>query len=103
MGMAKTDDHMNKIRAKLVSKQATEEREMLDQVKKFRKGQGGNLDFLNKDGEDDLNQDGPSFKKKKASNPAHNNNKKHLEKRNYKDKKFGFGGKKKGSKMNNKE
>ena len=25
-------------------------------VKKFRKGQGGNLDFLNKDGEDDLNQ-----------------------------------------------
>merc|ERR1711994_906813 len=84
---AKTDDHMNKIRAKLVSKQATEERlekvrklrelkkfgkkvqqevnvkrakekrEMLDQVKKFRKGQGGNLDFLNKfDGDDDLNQ-----------------------------------------------
>merc|ERR1719266_1609462 len=131
--MAKTDDHMNKIRAKLVSKQATEERlekvrklrelkkfgkkvqqevnikrakekrEMLDQVKKFRKGQGGNLDFLNKDGEDDLNQDGPSFKRKKASNPAHNNNKKQLEKRNYKDKKFGFGGKKKGSKMNNKE
>merc|ERR1712226_22019 len=125
--------HMNKIRAKLVSKQATEERlekvrklrelkkfgkkvqqevtikrakekrEMLDQVKKFRKGQGGNLDFLNKDGEDDLNQDGPSFKRKKASNPAHNNNKKQLEKRNYKDKKFGFGGKKKGSKMNNKE
>merc|ERR1719288_690272 len=71
--MAKTDDHMNKIRAKLVSKQATEERlekvrklrefkkfgkkvqqevnvkrakekrEMLDRVKKFRKGQGGNL------------------------------------------------------------
>merc|ERR1712203_944353 len=76
--MAKTDTHMNKIREKLVSKQATEDRlekvrklrelkkfgkkvqqevtikrakekrEMLDQVKKFRKGQGGNLDFLNK-------------------------------------------------------
>lgn len=132
--MAKTDDHMNKIRAKLVSKQATEERlekvrklrelkkfgkkvqqevnvkrakekrEMLDQVKKFRKGQGGNLDFLNKfDGDDDVNQDGPAFKRKKGSNPSHNNNKRQLEKRNYKEKKFGFGGKKKGSKMNNKE
>ena len=44
--------------------------------------------------------DGPAFKRKKNSNQSHN--KKHIEKRNYKDKKFGFGGKKKGSKMNNK-
>jgi len=131
--MAKTDDHMNKIRAKLVSKQATEERlekvrklrelkkfgkkvqqevnikrakekrEMLDQVKKFRKGQGGNLDFLNKDdGEDDFNQDGGAFKRKKNSNQPQNN-KRQVEKRNYKEKKFGFGGKKKGSKMNDKQ
>merc|ERR1719400_2302426 len=97
--MAKTDTHMNKIREKLVSKQATEDRlekvrklrelkkfgkkvqqevtikrakekrEMLDQVKKFRKGQGGNLDFLNKDEDDSsFNQDGPAFKRNKTQN-----------------------------------
>lgn len=131
--MAKTDTHMNKIREKLVSKQATEDRlekvrklrelkkfgkkvqqevtikrakekrEMLDQVKKFRKGQGGNLDFLNKDEDDSsFNQDGPAFKRKKQ-NSEHTNAKKNVGKKGYKEKKYGFGGKKKGSKMNNKD
>lgn len=131
--MAKTDDHMNKIREKLVSKQATEDKlekvrklrelkkfgkkvqqevalkrakekkEMLDQVKKFRKGQGGTLDFLNRDDEDADDQGGPSFKRKNKTDVKNANNPKSVGKRNYKDKKFGFGGKKKGSKMNNKE
>ena len=78
--MAKSDEHMQKIRKKLVSKQATEERmekikklrelrkfgkkvqvevqqkrhkekrEMLEQVKKFRKGQTDSLDFLDEKG-----------------------------------------------------
>lgn len=75
--MAKTDEHMQKIRENLVKKQSeaerservkqlraqkkigkavqkqakvqkqTEKKEMLDQVKKFRKGMTNNLDFLN--------------------------------------------------------
>ena len=77
--MAKSDQHMNKIKAKLLSKAQEQERpeikklrefkkygkkvqvevqqkrqkkkkEMLEEVTKMRKGQGGNLDFLdNKD------------------------------------------------------
>jgi len=134
--MAKTDDHMNKIREKLVSKQATEDRmekvrklrdlkkfgkkvqqevtikrakekkEMLDQVKKFRKGQGGNLDFLQKDERDaNMDQDGPVVKQKKQQHVKNTSSQKspHQGKRDFKEKKFGFGGKKKGSKMNDKE
>merc|ERR1719228_2125829 len=74
--MAKSDDHMNKIRAKLLSKEQGQERaekvaklrelkkfgkkvqievqqkrqkakkDMMDEMKKIRKGQGGNLEFL---------------------------------------------------------
>ncbi|CAH0554571.1 unnamed protein product [Brassicogethes aeneus] len=112
--MAKTDAHMQKIREHLMQKQQQQQRservkqlrtqrkegkmiqiqtklqrqqekkEMMDQVKKVRKGLSKDLDFL----------DG---KKNKAIS------RKSLEKRKMRDKKFGFGGKKKGMKMNTKE
>merc|ERR1739848_957870 len=80
--MAKTDDHMNKIRSKLLSKEQAQQRaekmsklrelkkygkkvqievqqkrqkdkkDMMDEMKKIRKGQGGNLDFLDGGGKD---------------------------------------------------
>jgi len=112
--MAKTDDHMQKIREHLMQKQQQQQRservkqlrqqrkegkmlqiqtklkrqqekkEMLDQVKKYRKGATKDLDFLDP-------------KKSKAIS------RKSLEKRKQKNKKFGFGGKKKGMKTNTKE
>lgn len=112
--MAKTDEHMQKIREHLMQKQQQQQRservkqlrqqrkegkmlqiqtklqrqqekkEMLDQVKKYRKGVSKDLDFLD------------SKKSKAISRKA-------LEKRKQKNKKFGFGGKKKGAKQNTKE
>ncbi|XP_018579454.1 probable rRNA-processing protein EBP2 homolog [Anoplophora glabripennis] len=112
--MAKTDAHMQKIREHLMKKQEQQKRservkqlrqqrkqgkllqiqtklqrqqekkEILEQVKKVRKGISKNLDFL----------DG---KQNKAVS------KKAVEKRKMKNKKFGFGGKKKGMKANTKD
>lgn len=109
--MAKTDEHMQKIRQHLMKKQESqkeservkqlrqqkkegkilqvqtklkrqqEKKEMLDKVNKLRKGMSKDTDFL-----DD--------KRSKAIS------RKALEKRKLKDKKFGFGGKKKGMKLN---
>eukprot|EP00095_Tigriopus_kingsejongensis_P003583 maker-scaffold140_size315649-snap-gene-2.26 protein:Tk03583 transcript:maker-scaffold140_size315649-snap-gene-2.26-mRNA-1 annotation:"probable rrna-processing protein ebp2 homolog" len=127
--MAKTDDHMQKVREKIVSKQVTEERmekirklrelkkfgkkvqvevqlkrqkekkDMLDQVKKFRKGQTDKIDFL----EDLENEGGKKGGKAKKGPGGPGGNKGSFEKRNSKDKKFGFGGKKKGIKANTKD
>merc|ERR1719220_2317799 len=79
--MAKSDDHMNKIREKLLVKEQGQQRaekvailrelkkfgkkvqtevqlkrqkekkDMMDEMKKIRKGQGGNLDFLDDGGD----------------------------------------------------
>ncbi|XP_045483531.1 probable rRNA-processing protein EBP2 homolog [Harmonia axyridis] len=111
--MAKSDDQMQKIRTALMKKQAQqkqservkelrqqkkegkriqtekklqqlkERKEMLEEVKKVRKGVRKDLDFLNN-------------KKKGPSKGT-------LEKRKLKDKKFGFGGKKRGLKTNTKD
>ncbi|XP_063929803.1 probable rRNA-processing protein EBP2 homolog [Zophobas morio] len=108
--MAKSDEHMQKIRAHLMQKQVQKQRServkqlrsqkkegkmlqiqtklarqkekkmMLEQVKKVRKGQSKDLGFL----------DGKN--KGKIS-----------DKRKLRDKKFGFGGKKRGSKLNTKD
>lgn len=116
--MAKTDDHMQKIRKHLVAKQEgqqrservkqlreskkmskiiqretldkkqAEKRQHMNDLKSFRKGKLKNLDFL----EDDKARGGPRPKKKL-------NNKKRQEK----DKKFGTGGKKRGMKKNTKD
>ncbi|XP_013100025.1 probable rRNA-processing protein EBP2 homolog [Stomoxys calcitrans] len=112
--MAKSDEHMQKIRANLMAKQEgqakserikqireqrkmgkilakqtkvqreMEKKEMLDKLKKFRKGKLKNLDFL---------EDAKALESK---------TKKSAEKRKQRDKKFGFGGKKKGAKRNTK-
>lgn len=113
--MAKTDDHMQKIRASLMQKeeaqkrsekvkhlrmmrkegkaiqlQAKEQRQqekkaMLNQVKKVRKGVSKDLSFLD-------NKSNHKVLSRKS-----------LERRKMRDKKFGFGGKKKGMKANTKD
>jgi rRNA-processing protein EBP2 len=113
--MAKTDDHMQKIRKHLVAKQEGKQRsdrvrqlreqkkmakavqrdaeekkqanksKMLKDLKAYRKGKLKNLDFL----EDE---------KKQKSGPR-----KPGKKRQEKDKKFGFGGKKRGLKQNTRD
>ncbi|TRY97566.1 hypothetical protein DNTS_002601 [Danionella cerebrum] len=122
--MAKTDQHMQKIRKKLLIKQEAIERSekakklreqrkfskkvqtqvlqnrqkqkkaMLSAVKKYQKGMTDKLDFL--EGDETLGQKGSSTKKII-------NNKSLSAKKKFKEKKFGFGGKKKGSKWNNKD
>lgn len=113
--MAKTDEHMQKVRSNLMAKQEgqakserlkqireqrkmgklvqrqarvqkdNEKREMLDQLKKFRKGKLKNLDFL---------EDKKTGKEAKKANK---------DKRKAKDGRFGFGGKKRGMKRNTKQ
>uniref|UniRef100_A0A1A9WZ15 Uncharacterized protein n=1 Tax=Glossina brevipalpis TaxID=37001 RepID=A0A1A9WZ15_9MUSC len=112
--MTKTDEHMQKVRANLIAKQEgqakserirqirlqrkmgklmdkqlkvereNQKREMLENIKKFRKGKFKNLDFL----EDSKKL---KIKTKKSSEGRKNRNKK-----------FGFGGRKKDSKRNTK-
>merc|ERR1712108_126313 len=78
----------------LQQKRQKEKKDMLDQVKKFRKGRADSIDFL--DGEEGFGGGGDkSNKKGPGANPA--------ERRKFKDKKFGFGGKKKGMKANTKD
>ncbi|XP_053680576.1 probable rRNA-processing protein EBP2 homolog [Anopheles nili] len=126
--MAKSDEHMQRIRkvlmdkqegiakservrqlreqrrmGKLIQRQATEKRDeerrkMLGDIKKFRKGKLSNLDFLDDD-------DGPrgEFRKSGKAPPSKNKKKVVSGKRKARDAKFGFGGRKKGSKQNTKE
>lgn len=120
--MAKSDEHMQKVRSKLAEKQVEEERvakvrklrelkkygkqvqievqqrrskekkDMLDQVKKFRKGKTDSIDFLRDIEADDAAADKGNFKNKGNRNVVN--------KRKFKDEKFGYGGKKKGQKAN---
>ncbi|XP_025062764.1 probable rRNA-processing protein EBP2 [Alligator sinensis] len=123
--MAKTDQQMQKIRQKLRSKQAAMEKSekakqlralrkygkkvqievlqkrqkekatMLNAVKKYQKGLSDKLDFL--DGEH------PPPRGKKEGAGGQRVKKGPNAKRRYKNQKFGFGGKKKGSKWNTRE
>ncbi|KPJ15898.1 putative rRNA-processing protein EBP2-like [Papilio machaon] len=120
--MAKSDEHMQKVRKNLMAKQAAqartekvrqlreqkkiakkvqidtklkqaaEKKHMLEQLKRVRKGKSTDLDFL----EDN---------KGKGNNKANSKDPraKVSKKRAMKDKKFGFGGKKKGSKLNTRD
>ena len=113
--MVKSDDHMQKVRENLMKKKFeaqrsekvrelrkqakvakqtqiastlkkhAEKKKMLDEIKKYRKGKRQDLDFL-----DDKKTSQKSLKKKSEI------------KQNLKNKKFGFGGKKKDSKRNTK-
>uniref|UniRef100_A0A336LS32 CSON002514 protein n=1 Tax=Culicoides sonorensis TaxID=179676 RepID=A0A336LS32_CULSO len=126
--MAKTDEHMQKVRKFLVAKQegqakservrqlreqrkmakilqkqtnekrAAEKKKMLDEVKAFRKGKLKNLDFLNDDTEPSSSQHKPMKKKQLSKGKP-----KVSAKRVARDAKFGFGGKKRGSKRNTQE
>lgn len=121
--MAKTDQHMQKIRHKLQAKQQAieksekakqlralrkygkkvqvevlqkrqkEKSNMMNQIKKYQKGLSDKLDFL----------EGDQPQKKPAAGAPAKGKKGPSAKRKYKDQKFGFGGRKKGSKMNTKE
>ncbi|KAG2461761.1 EBP2 protein, partial [Polypterus senegalus] len=145
--MAKSDQHMQKVRAKLLQKQQAMERSekakklrelrkygkkvqvqvlqkrqkekkaMMTAVKKYQKGKYtvrriiicpkevvlqigmvDKLDFLEGDAERGKKNTVTASKSKSAMNMKGSN-----AKRKYKDKKFGFGGKKRGSKWNTKE
>ncbi|XP_064153548.1 probable rRNA-processing protein EBP2 [Anguilla rostrata] len=123
--MAKTDQHMQKIRKKLIMKQMAmeksekakalreqrkygkkvqievlqkrqkEKKAMMSAVKKYQKGMTDKLDFL--DG------DQGKGKNETKTTKAAMNKKGPNAKRKFKDQKFGFGGKKRGSKWNTKE
>ncbi|XP_075970191.1 putative rRNA-processing protein EBP2 homolog [Anticarsia gemmatalis] len=122
--MAKTDEHMQKVRKNLMAKQAaqartekvrqlrdqkkiakrvqidaklkqaSEKKEMLEQLKRVRKGKSSDLGFL--DDNKGSNKANPNPKGKGKENKVNR-------KRAMKDKKFGFGGKKKGSKLNTRD
>lgn len=119
--MAKSDQHMQKVRENLMKKQVEAQRservrqlrqqrkvgkqmqiesklkkqadkkQMLDEVKKYRKGVRKDLDFLD---------DKKKLGSKKAGNTNRGMDKKAQAKIKMKNSKFGFGGKKRGSKQN---
>ncbi|KAK0087100.1 hypothetical protein PV325_001769 [Microctonus aethiopoides] len=122
--MAKTDEHMHKVRETLAKKQMAaqrsekvrqlrqqrkvgkqmqieatlkkhaEKRKMLEEVKKYRKGVRKDLDFLDDKKTSNKTIDNKNKQGKKRSLPM---------KQKLKDSKFGFGGKKRGSKQNTRE
>ncbi|XP_075037818.1 putative rRNA-processing protein EBP2 [Mixophyes fleayi] len=123
--MAKTDQHMQKVRHKLQVKQTAMEKSqkakqlralrkygkkvqtevlqkrqkeksnMMTQIKKYQKGLSDKLDFLEGDQPQKKTAGATPNKMKAKKGPS--------AKRQYKDQKFGFGGRKKGSKRNTKE
>uniref|UniRef100_A0A8C4QMS9 EBNA1 binding protein 2 n=1 Tax=Eptatretus burgeri TaxID=7764 RepID=A0A8C4QMS9_EPTBU len=124
--MAKSDQHMHKIRAKLLTKQRAKERSekakqlrqlrkygkkvqvevlqqrqkekkaMIEAVKKYRKGAVDKLDFI-----DELRNDEKAATKQQGR--TQNKKQGPSAKRSFKNAKFGFGGKKRGKKENTKE
>uniref|UniRef100_A0A673MSV0 Probable rRNA-processing protein EBP2 n=1 Tax=Sinocyclocheilus rhinocerous TaxID=307959 RepID=A0A673MSV0_9TELE len=82
------------VQTQVIQNRQKQKKAMLSAVKKYQKGMTDKLDFL--EGDQDQRPKGSEAKKQI--------NKKGLNaKRKYKDKKFGFGGKKKGSKWNTKD
>lgn len=122
--MVKTDDHMNKIRKVLLDKQQGEERRqkirklrelkkygkqvqmdteqqkskekklLSENVKKFRDGKLKNLDFLNADADLDELDETESNQKGRRGKPGSK------QRREFRNDKYGFGGRKKGTKKN---
>ncbi|KFP98050.1 putative rRNA-processing protein EBP2, partial [Leptosomus discolor] len=84
-----------KVQTEILQRRQKEKKNMLNAVKKYQKGLSDKLDFLD---EEQMSSQGnkkgsASQRIKKGPNA----------KRRYKNQKFGFGGKKKGSKWNTKE
>jgi len=131
--MAKSDDHMKKVRSKLLEKKMGMERsekvkklremkkygkkvqhevllkkqkdkkEMLDTVKKFRKGQIDKMDLMGETIEKHKPGQKPGQKKPQQNKPQDEQTFQPNKKREFKNKKFGFGGQKKRSKYNTAE
>jgi len=128
--MAKTDEHMLKVKQKVLSQQmgqeksekvkklrelkkygkkvqvevglqrAKEKRELLSKVKQYREGKLASLDFL--DEKEGKKKNMVEVTKQKTREHNENKRPKGVKlKRQAKDKQFGFGGKKSGSKRNN--
>lgn len=125
--MAKSDQHMQKVREVLMKKQhmqertehvrqlrqlrkvskqvqkeakvrqVNEKRKLMEEVKKYQKGLRTDLDFLEEKKKN--KKQNPSASQGNRKGPV---DKKVQAKRQYKDKKFGFGGKKRGMKRNTK-
>merc|ERR1712083_594522 len=76
-----------------------EKREMMEQVKQFRKGKSDKIDFLD---EIEATKGKNKFDPKQQSQHDKTKGKPDNFKKNFNDKRFGFGGKKKGSKANTK-
>lgn len=105
--MAKTDEHMQKVRAHLTAKQEGQQKsEKIKQLREAKKMskiiQRENEEKKRLDKTKMLN-DLKSFRKGKLKNLDFLEDTARSKKRALKDKKFGFGGKKKGSKRNTKE
>ncbi|XP_046843427.1 LOW QUALITY PROTEIN: probable rRNA-processing protein EBP2 [Xenia sp. Carnegie-2017] len=126
--MVKTDDHMQKVREKLITKELVmeksekarkmremkkygkkvqqevlrkrqqEKKQMLDSVKKYRKGQKGKPEFLTNDN-DEFEVNTEKGAKRSAGNTVQGKS----AKRQRKDVKYGFGGKKRANKRNTSE
>ncbi|KAA0718886.1 putative rRNA-processing protein EBP2 [Triplophysa tibetana] len=84
-----------KVQTEVLQKRQKEKKAMMTAVKKYQKGMTDKLDFL--EGDKDKGKKGASATKSHANKKGPN------AKRQFKDKKFGFGGKKKGSKWNTKD
>ncbi|KAK2176415.1 hypothetical protein NP493_663g00038 [Ridgeia piscesae] len=83
------------VQHEVLQKRQKEKKEMLNAVKKYRKGEQAKLDFLDDEKEakkDTTRKQGPQKGKGQVFQPN--------QKRNYKNSKFGFGGQKKRSKYN---
>lgn len=130
--MAKSDQQMQKIRQKLQAKQAAmeksekakqlralrkygkkvqtevlqkrqrEKKHMMNAIKKYQKGFSDKLDFLDGD-QKPIGDQKPVARSSKGGAKGQQMKKGPNAKRRYKNQKFGFGGKKKGSKWNTRE
>merc|ERR1712191_24541 len=113
--MAKSDDHVLKAKRRVLAQQLSQEKsqkvkklreqkkEMLSKVKQYREGKLASLDFLDEKmgkKKDFLEETKQKTKEKNVDRQITKTSKGKL-KRQEKDKKFGFGGKKSGSKKNN--
>ncbi|KAM4641455.1 putative rRNA-processing protein EBP2 [Discoglossus pictus] len=82
-----------KVQVEVLQKRQKEKTHMMTQIKKYQKGLSDKLDFLEGDQQQKKTGGAAAQKAKRGPNA----------KRRFKDQKFGFGGKKKGSKRNTKE
>ncbi|XP_038622167.1 probable rRNA-processing protein EBP2 [Tachyglossus aculeatus] len=85
-----------KVQTEVLQKRQKEKSTMMNAIKKYQKGLTDKLDFLEGD-------QGPASRAKKEGAKAPQTKKGPNAKRRYKNQKFGFGGKKKGSKWNTRE